>query len=183
MGIGLLRMKPKSLIVAYIRFLKKGFGMKSQSIKKIMFLFIAICICGNTSFSSELKELLTSEVNSLTAKKTVGLVFVRYSRDPWYLYKKSNVNAKNEIYKILNNRSLSMYRQPAFRILGIIGKNQDVEKIKQISLEIFRHPYDIYHESSALYGAFEALSILSLRGIKKADNVLLNMLKDDFWDN
>ncbi|MEX2141320.1 MAG: hypothetical protein WD894_18790 [Pirellulales bacterium] len=119
--------------------------------------------------------------DTLTVPETVGAVFqIGKHGTLWHLYIRANPDAKQSLYAIVNNKQLARYHENALRIIGYIGDASDVTRLERSVHRDFKGGLSS-KERNAIVAIFDALAVMSRRGIPEATEVLDKMLTRSYW--
>jgi hypothetical protein len=136
-------------------------------------IFIAAIVSGCGARSTD-KEFLTVE-------ETIGAVFTRpHHGTNWNFYARAHPKAKDCLYKILATADLAEYHQNALLAIGYLGDATDARRLKEALHRDYKGVLSS-HQSDAVKATFDALAVMSRRGIPEASKALDQMLTRSYW--
>jgi len=119
----------------------------------------------------------------LSVEETIGAVFLGLFTEggEWTLCSRANPGARAVLWGILGDKGQEMYhgRGRAFRMMGYIGGPDDVAKLAAALPKSGRMNREFYR--GEVTGIFQALGLMSRRGIGEADTMVERMAKPEFW--
>lgn len=124
----------------------------------------------------------TDVAEVLSVEETLGAVLVRPEEGlPWNMYRHANKDAKNALFRLLANKKAEEYRPGILRVLAYIGDGSEVDKVQDA---VFHGLSGLLtqHQRQSMIALFQALGIMSGRGIQEAETALKRMASLSYWE-
>jgi hypothetical protein len=153
-------------------------GLRRRHLLVVLVAFLGGSILIATTFGLLLGIDESSEVR-LTEEETLGVVLFANHGPAWHLYPHANPTAKPRLYQLLNSHELDRFHGNAYRVLGYIGDEVDVDRIQQALTETYRDLGGFRMKS--VFGAFDGLAVLARREVPGAREVLIEMRQPAYW--
>jgi len=117
----------------------------------------------------------------LTVAETLGLVYASYiDSSPLKFYRRANPEAKQYLYKILEDPAQEQFHENVWFILGYIGDKSDVNLLEK-RLHEFSGPLTSTQRKT-LTGMFNSLGLMCRRGVEAACALGIKMQRPEYWD-
>lgn len=145
-----------------------------------IYLYFIIGACIIKVFGEEQADI---KRGLLTPQQTVGAVYMPLGPETgphWNLYKRSNPEAEDALYRILEKDNLNELHPATIRILGFIGDKDDADYLEALILNKYKGFLTPYMNESAR-AIFESLGIMKGRGVDNAERILNRMMNPDYW--
>ena len=141
-------------------------------------LLLSTAVLAYATFAMESAVGQQRQVNLLTWQETVGVVYDTYWSNAYM--KRANPEAKDAIWKILDNESYLRYHPRAVRMLAFIGDEADVKRLRDWVKVALRN----YVKIPKAQGVFEigtAVGLMARRDVPGARAYIEEMNRETYW--
>jgi hypothetical protein len=151
------------------------------SLLSMMLSFFLLTIGNNSTFAE-------TEIKKWTVEETIKKVREGYCRavvrDYITLFRETRLNpdARSEMYRILNDKNEAKVWANAVTFFAIVGQEEDVPKLVNLIEKRKGTAIDSNTDDMFTY-IIITMSVLELRGIKGAGNMMDKMITPEYWQN
>lgn len=132
---------------------------------------------------SRRRELLEGPEQMLSVDETLGAVFNAEYGGSWRkYYARANPEAKDVLYRVLDNEELKEFHDRAWNILGYIGGNSHVQHVEEAVKNFKPIPRRLEpNERDTLRALFNSLGVMCGREVDSACDLAEKMMDPTYW--